>query len=52
MPLRIRDKQSDKKVKSARRQVDLALLRMTNILDEVQKQVNEVKEELDERRAD
>lgn len=54
MPLFTRNKHqdSDPEVKAARLQVDLAVLKMEELLDAVEKQANETKEEINERRAD
>lgn len=51
MPLFVREKSkaAEKQVKSARRQVDLAVEEMTRILDAVEQQTIEAKEELDDR---
>jgi hypothetical protein len=38
-------------VKDARRQIDVAIDRMTKLLDEVEEQATQAKEHLDERRA-
>jgi hypothetical protein len=51
MPFRRGDGDTDTKVKSARLQVDLAVLKMAEVLDRVQEQANKAKEELNERRA-
>lgn len=52
MPLfTLRKKDSDPRVRSARIQIDEALDRMIKILDEVQEQAQEAKEELGEGRA-
>jgi hypothetical protein len=51
MPFRKGDGDTDVKVKSARLQVDLAVLKMAEVLDRVQEQANKAKEELNERRA-
>lgn len=51
MPLLRRKQESDSKVISARLQVDLAVLKMTEILNKVQAQANKAKEELDGRRT-
>jgi hypothetical protein len=51
MPLRSRQPDEDVTVRAARRKVDLALLEMTEILDKVQEQVAQAKEELGEGRA-
>jgi len=52
MPLlRNRNKETDKKVEAARFQVDLALLKFTDLLEQVQDQAEKAKEELDERRT-
>jgi hypothetical protein len=47
MPLRSkRERDADKEVKSARLQVDLAVLKMAQVLNSVQEQANKAKEEL------
>ena len=52
MPLfKRRKKESDPEVKSARLQIDEAVNRMIEILDKVQQQALEAKEELSERRT-
>ena len=52
MPLfTLSKKDSDPRVRSARIQIDEALDRMIKILDEVQEQAQEAKEELGEGRA-
>lgn len=43
---------ADVKVRSARKQIDQALEKMSKILDEVESQANKVKEELGEPRTD
>ena len=50
--LKHRDRVSDEKVAKARLQIDLALLKMTELLDQVQEQADRAKEELSERRSD
>lgn len=47
-----RRKESDAKVKSARLQIDLAVLKMTEVLDRVQDQVIQAKEDLGDIRDD
>lgn len=42
---------AEKEVESARFQVDMAVLRMTKVLDKVQEQASKAKEELHGRRA-
>jgi hypothetical protein len=45
-------RESDARVKAARFQVDLAVLKMTEMLDKVEQQAAQAKEELDERKSD
>jgi hypothetical protein len=52
MPFRSkREREADKEVKSARLQVDLAVIKMAQVLERVQEQANKAKEELHERRT-
>jgi len=52
MPLRSRNqKESDRKVRLARTQVEEAVSRLTGLLDIVEEQATEAKEHLDERRT-
>lgn len=46
-----RTREAGKRVESAQFQVDMALLKMTEVLDKVEAQVEKAKEELHERRA-
>jgi hypothetical protein len=53
MPLLLRShsRESERKVKLARLQIDEALSKLADVLDKVEDQTSEAKEQLDERRA-
>lgn len=53
MPLLSRHKEeSDPKVTNARLQIDLAVLKMTDMLDRVEEQVNKARKELNDMRTE
>jgi hypothetical protein len=49
--LESRQREAGERVESARTKVDLALLKMAQVLEKVDEQTEHIKEELDERRA-